>query len=228
MKTHLLIPMLAAGLLLSGCNVYYADQATKRGRAAFLLGEEAKKHGDRQDAEDNYRVAQLEFKSAADQDPRGPDRHYKLARASHALKEYERAIREYDRAIKRFPGNGKAHSGKIDCLVEMNAPQIRIDEAVAEAVRIVSQRGRIYVALAAVYYRVGRTDQISPVLAKAVGAAPADSYVQAAAGSLYRALGDFDSARKHLRIAYELNPQEPWVAYDLGTLGERLPPTLHQ
>ncbi len=224
MKTYLFIPLLAAGLLFSGCNLYYADQATKRGKLAFDTAKEAKSHGDYQAANDSYRKAQLEFQLAIDQDPRATDRHYNLALACQALKEYDRAIREYDRALQRYPGNGKAHTGKIDCLVQMDAPQKEIDAAVATAVSIVPQRGRIYLTLAAAYYRVGRTDQMSPVLAKAVGAAPADSYVQATAGRLYRALGDFDSASKHLKIAYQLNPQEPGVAYELGVLGQRLPP----
>ncbi len=224
MKTYLFMPLLAAGLLLSGCNLYYADQATKRGLEAFDIAKEAKSHGDHQAANDNFRKAQLEFQRAVDHDSRAADRHYRLARASQALKEYDRAMREYDRALQRYPGNGKAHSGKIDCLVQMNAPQEEIDDAVASAVSIVPQRGRIYLTLAAAYYRMGRTDQMPPVLAKAVGAAPADSYIQATAGRFYRALGDFDSASKHLKIAYQLNPQEPGVAYDLGVLGQRLPP----
>ncbi|MCK4850710.1 MAG: tetratricopeptide repeat protein [Phycisphaerae bacterium] len=230
MKTYLFIPLLAAGLLLSGCNIYHADQATKRGLEAFDIAKEAKSHGDHQAANDNYRKAQLEFQSAVDHDPRPTDRHYKLARASQALKEYNRAIREYDQALQRFPGNGKAHSGKIDCLVQMNAPQEEIDDAVATAVSIVRQRdhGWIYLTLAVAYYRAGRTDQVAPALAKAVGAAPSDSYVQATAGRFYRAIGDFDSARKHLKIAYQLNPQEPDVAHDLGVLGERLPPVAGQ
>jgi len=225
MKTYLLIPLLAAGLLLSGCNIYYAEQATKRGLKAFDIAKEAKSHGDHQAANDNYRKAQLEFEYAVEQDPRATDRHYNLALASQALKEYDRAIREYNRALQRYPGNGKAHTGKIDCLVQMNAPQKQIDDAVATAVSIVPQRGRIYLTLAAAYYKSERTDEMPPVLAKAVRAAPADSYVQATAGRLYyRAIRDFDSARKHLRIAYQLNPQEPGVAYDLGFLGQRLPP----
>ncbi len=230
MKTYLFIPLLAAGLLLSGCNIYYADQATKRGLEAFDIAKEAKSHGDDQTANDNYRKAQLEFQSAVDHDPRPTDRHYKLARASQALKEYNRAIREYDRALQRFPGNGKAHSGKIDCLVQMNAPQKQIDDEMDKAVDIlhVREHGRIYLTLAAAYYRTDHTAQMPAVLAKAVGAAPSDSYVQAAAGRFYRAIGDFDSARKHLKIAYQLNPQEPDVAHDLGVLGERLPPVAGQ
>ena len=227
MKTNLLVLlMLAGGLLLSGCNIYYADQATKRGIEAFDAAKEAKSHGDYQMANDNYRRAQLEFQEAAAQDPKGSDRHYNLARASYGLKEYDRAIREYERALERYPGNGKAHTGKIDCLVQMNAPQKEIDDAVATATTIVAQRGRVYLTLAAAYYRLGRSAEMPPSLAKAVGAAPADANVQATAGRLYRAIGDFDLARKHLRIAYELNPQEPGVARELGVLGERLPPTV--
>ena len=96
------------------------------------------------------------------------------------------------------------------------------------AVSIVPQRGRIYLTLAAVYYRMGRTSQMPPVLAKAVHAAPSDAHIQATAGRFYRALGDFKLASKHLKRAYELDPQEPGVAYDLGVLGQRLPPVAGQ
>ena len=228
MKTYHFIMLLTAGLLLSGCNVYNADQATKRGKLAFDNAKEAKSHGDHQAAEDNYRKAQLEFADAVDQDPKATDRHYNLARASQALKEYDRAIREYDQALQSYPGNGKAHSGKIDCLVQMNAPQRQIDNAVDTAVSIVPQQGRIHLTLAAAYYRTGRTSQMPPVLAKALRAAPSDPYVQATAGRFYRALGDFNSASKHLKNAYQLDPQEPGVAYDLGVLGQRLPPVVGQ
>ena len=226
MKTYLFIPLLAAGLLLSGCNIYYADEATKRGKLAFDTAKEAKIHGDYQAANDSYRKAQLEFQWAVDQDPGATDRRYNLALACQALKEYDRAIREYDQALECYPGNGKAHTGKIDCLVQMDAPQEEIDAAVAEAVSIVRHRGRVYLTLALAYYRVGRATDMAPVLVKAVRAAPADSYVRATAGRLYKALGDLDSARKHLKIAYQLNPQEPRVAYELGVLDQRLPPTI--
>ena len=230
MKTCLFVPLLAAGLLLSGCNIYYADQATKRGKLAFDAAKEANSHGDRRSADNSYRKAQLEFAEAAAQDPRGTDRHYNLARASQALAEYDRAIREYDQALKIFPGHGKAHSGKIECLVLMKASQRKIDSAVDTAVSIVPkrERGRIYLTLAEAYYRVGRTGQIPPVLAKAVAVAPNDSYIQATAGRFYKALGDFKSASRHLKRAYQLNPQEERVAYDLGALNQGLPPVVGQ
>ncbi len=225
MKTYLFILLLTAGLFLSGCNIYNADQATKRGKVAFDAAKEAKSYGDHQAAENNYRKAQVEFQEAVNQDPRGTDRHYNLGLVSQTLGEYDLAIREYNQALERFPGHGEAHKGRIECLVLINASQQRIDAAVAQAVRIVPQPGRIYLTLAAAYFRAGRTSQMPAVLAKAVRAAPSDSYVQATAGRFYhRALGDFKSASKHLKIAYQLNPQEPGVAYQLGVLGQRLPP----
>ena len=228
MKTYLFIPLLAAGLFLSGCNIYYADQATKRGKLAFDAAKEANSHGDRRSANNSYRKAQLEFAEASAQDPRGTDRHYNLARASQALAEYSRAIREYAQAIKIFPGNGKAHSGMIECLVLMKASQRRIDSAVDTAVSIVPQRGRIYLAQAIAYYGVGRTEQVPPVLTKAAAAARNDSYIQARVGRLYKALGDFKSASRHLKRAYQINPQEERVAYDLGALNQELPPVVGQ
>jgi Flp pilus assembly protein TadD len=53
---------------------------------------------------------------------------------------------------------------------------------------------------------------------------PKDPYVQAMVGRYYQAIGHTGSAIKHLVIAYELNPNEPGVAYDLGVLGQQLPP----
>ncbi len=224
MKTHLLVSVLALGLVLGGCNIYYADQATMRGKEAFSAAQEAEKHGDSQGAKYNYRKAQLEFATAAQEDPTGTDRHYNLASAYQELKEYGRAIAEYDRALQCYPGNGKAHSGKIDCLVKMKAPQKQLDEVVATAASIVLQPGRIYLTLAMAYYYAGRTAEVPAALEKAVKAAPSDPHVQVRAGRFYRALGDIDSAKKYLRIAYQLNPEEPDVAYELGILGERLPP----
>ena len=229
MKTYLFMLLLAAGLLLSGCNIYNADQATKRGKLAFDAAKEAKSYGNDRAAEDNYRKAQVEFQEAVNQDPNGTDRHYNLGLVSQTLAEYDLAIREYDQALGYFPGHGEAHKGRIECLVQINASQRRIDAAVAEAVRIVPQPGRIYLTLAAAYFRAGRTSQMPAVLAKAVRAAPSDSYVQATAGRFYhRALGDLKSAIKHLKIAYQLNPQEDGVAYQLGVLGQRLPPIAGQ
>ncbi len=224
MKTCRLVLVLALGLVLGGCNMYYADQATNRGKVAFEAATEAEKHGDIREAEFNYHKAQLEFETAVQQDPTGTDRHFNLASAYQELKEYDQAIGKYDRALQCHPGNGKAHSGKINCLVEMRAPQKQIDEAVATAVSIVRQPGRIYLTLAMAYYHAGRTGEVPAALNKAAKAAPSDPNVQATVGRFYRALGDIDSARKHLRIAYQLNPEEPNVAYELGILGESLPP----
>lgn len=224
MKTYLLFAMVALGLVLAGCNRYYADQATNRGKEAFDAATEAKKHGDIRTAEDNYRKAQLEFTTAVQEDPTGTDRHFNLASAYQELKEYDRAIEEYDLSLQCHPGNGKAHSGKINCLVKMKAPQKQIDETVATAVSIVLQPGRIYLTLAMAYYHADRRAEVPAALNKAAKAAPSDPEVQATAGRFYRALGDIDSAKKYLRIAYKLNPEEPDVAYELGILGERLPP----
>lgn len=224
MKTYLLVFLVPVALLLSGCNVYYADKATKRGRAALRLGDEAKKHGDYQLADDNYRRAQLQFETAVDRDPNSTDRHFNLGRASQALRQYKRALEEYERALEYYPGNGKAHKRKIDCLIQMNAPQTQIDDAVFQAIGIVRQRGRIYLAQAAAYYSVGRAADIPPILARALAAAPDDAQVNAIAGRLYRAIGDVSSAKRCFTIAYQLDPDEPDVARDLGRLGERLPP----
>ena len=224
MKTHLLLPVLALSCVLAGCNIYHADQATTRGQEAFAAAKEAERHGDGQTAEFNYQKAKLEFETAAQQDPEGTDRHFNLARAYQELAEYDQAVAEYDRALQCYPGNGKAHSGKIDCLVKMKATKKQLDEAVTTAVNIVHQPGRIYLTLAMAYYHAERRAEVPAALDKAVKAAPSDPNVQATAGRFYRALGDMDSAKKYLRIAYQLNPQEPGVAYELGMLGERLPP----
>ena len=226
MKTYLLIFLLPVALLLGGCNVYYAEQATKKGRAALRLGDEAKEHGDYQEADDNYRRAQLEFESAVDLDPGFTNRYYNLGRSSQALKQYERALEEYRRALEYYPGHGEARKGRIDCLVQMNAPQRQIDDEVDSAVNTlhVREHGRIYLAQAAAYYRVGRAADIPPVLGRALAAAPADAHVHALAGRLYRALGDVSSAKRCFITAYQLDPDEPDVAGELGRLGERLPP----
>ena len=225
MKTYLLIFLLPVGLLLGGCNVYYAEQATKKGRAALRLGDEAKKHGDDREADDNYRRAQLEFESAIELDPGFTNRYYNLGRSSQALEQYERAVEEYRRALEYYPGHGEARKGRIDCLVQMNAPQRQIDDEVGSAVNTlhVREHGRIYLAQAAAYYHVGRVADIPVVLEKALAAAPGDARIHALAGRLYRLLGDVSSAKRCLRIAYRLNPDEPDVAHELGKLGERLP-----
>lgn len=224
MKAHLLILVLAISLALCGCNTYLADEASKRGIQAYDTAKQAQSHGDSETANTYYHQAQQEFQTAVDNDPTGTDRHYNLARAYQELREYDQAIREYDLAIQCHPGNGKAHSGKIDCLVKKRAPQDQIDKVVDMAVDIVNP-GRVYLTLAMAYYHTGRTADMPEVLAKTAEVSPDDAFVQATVGRFYRAIGDIGSAIKHLRIAYELNPNQPKVAYDLGALGQRLPPT---
>ena len=226
MKAHLLIPVLLAGLVLSGCNIYYADQATKRGVQAYSTARQAQDSGDFQTANTYYLQAQREFQTAVDHDTTGTDRHYNLGRVSQDLKQYEAAIREYDLAIRYFPGNGKAHSGKIDSLVKMRASQDQIDQAINTAVGIVKlDPGRIYLTLAMAYYQVGRIAEMPEVLAKAAQASPTDPYIQAVVGRYYHAIGNTPLGIRHLMMAYELNPDQPGVAYDLGRLGQTLPPT---
>ena len=224
MKSHLLTLVLAASLGLSGCNVYYADQATKRGVRAYEAAKEARKHGDAQKANMYYRQAQQEFETAAYNDSTAPDRHYNVGRVCQDLKQYDRAIESYDSAIRYLPGYYKAHWGTVYCLVKGRAPQEQVDEAVTRAVGIV-EPSRVYLTLAMSYYHVGRRDDMPVVLNKAARAGAMDAYVQAVVGRFYRAIGDKPMAIKHLAIAYELNPNQPGVARDLGALGQGLPPT---
>ena len=225
MKAYLVILVLATGLALSGCNFYYADQATKRGIEAYDTGKQAQKYGDTEKTTTYYRKAKQEFQTAAENDPTGSNRHFNLGRVCQDLKEYDQAVREYDLAIQYFPGNAKAHWGKIYCLVNKGAPQEQINEAVATAVKDVQlDPGRIYLTWAMGYYHTERISEMPAMLTKAAEASPKDAYVQATVGRFYQAIGDTGSAIKHLVIAYELNPNQPGVAYDLGMLGQRIPP----
>ena len=225
MRTLVLILVLAAGLGISGCNMYYADQATKRGVQAYDSGKQAQRHGDTQKAATYYREARREFEIAVENEPTVSNRHLNLGRAYQALKEYDQAVREYDLAIQYFPGNSKAHWGKIYCLVNKGAPQDQIKKAVDTAVTEVQlDPGRIYLTWAMGYHHTGQTSRMPEMLDKAAQASPKDSYVQATVGRYYQAIGNTGSAIKHLVIAYELDPNEPGVAFDLGVLGQRLPP----
>ena len=225
MKAHLVILVLAAGLVLSGCNFYHADQVTQRGIEAYDTGKQAQKYGDVEKATTCYRKAKDEFQTAVENDPTGSNRHFNLGRVCQDLKEYDQAVREYDLAIQYFPGNSQAHWGKIYCLVNKGAPQEQINEAVSTAVKDVKlDPGRIYLTWARGYYHTGRTSEMPAMLDKAAQASPKDAYVQATVGRFYQAIGDTGSAIKHLVIAYELNPNQPGVAYDLGVLGQRISP----
>ncbi|NIA08052.1 MAG: tetratricopeptide repeat protein [Actinobacteria bacterium] len=225
MRTLVLILVLAVSLGMSGCNMYYADQATKRGVEAYDTGKQAQKHGDLAKAATYYREAKREFQVAVENEPTVSNRHLNLGRAYQALKEYDQAVREYDLAIRYFPGNAKAHWGKIYCLVNKGAPQKQITEAVNTAVTQVQlDPGRIYLTWAMGYYHTGQTSRMPEMLDKAAQASPRDAYVQATVGRYYQAIGQTGSAIKHLVIAYELDPNQPGVAYDLGVLGQKLPP----
>ena len=224
MKAHLLMLMLVVSLALCGCNSHLADQATKRGIQAYDTAKQAQSRGDFETANSYCRQAQQEFQTAVDYNPT-TEGYYNLARAYQDLKEYDQAIQEYDSAIRYFPGNDKAHSGKIDCLLKKHAPQEQIDEAVNMAVKDVdpSRIGRVYLSQAMAYYYAGRTGDMPKVLAEAVEASPKDAYLQATVGRLYRAIGNTSLAIKHLEIAYDLDTNQAGVAYDLGALGQRLP-----
>lgn len=224
MKGNLLLPILAICVMLGGCNFYYADQAAKRGIEAHNAGQQAEDVADHQTANDQYKRAKMEFTAAATLDPKGWSRHYNLAAASQKLQQYAQAIREYDLAIQYGPGQVRAHKGKVDCLVEMHAAQSDIDQAVQMAVSTVKEPSQIYIAQANAYHRMNRLVEMPPVLENAVRAAPRDSHVRAVVGRFYLSIGDTAAAIKHLEIAYQLDPKEPRVAYDLGTLGQRLPP----
>ena len=225
MKALLLTLVLAAGMVLSGCNMFYAHESTKRGVAAYDEGKQAQRHGDMAKANGHYREAKREFQTAAENDPTGSNRHLNVGRAHQALKEYALAVKAYDRAIQYFPGNREAHWGKIYCLVNDGAPQDQINKAVDTAVSEVQlDEGRIYLTWAMGYHHTGQTHLMPEMLEKAASASPKDPFVQATVGRYYQALGNTGSAIKYLMIAYELDPNEPRVAYDLGVLGQVLPP----
>lgn len=223
MKSTLLLLMVAVCLFLGGCNIYYADQAVKKGEVAFEAGRRAENNRDTRTADEQYRQAKVQFQAAVSQDPKGWTRHYKLARACQELKEYDRAIREYDTALQLRPDKVVTHARKVDCLIEMGAPQDDIDNAVRKGVAIVGHHSHIYLTQATAYYRMSRLEDMPPVLENAVRASPRDSYVRATVGRHYLAIGDRESAIKHLEIAYQLDPKEENVAFDLGRLGRRLP-----
>ena len=223
MKRTLLLLIAVVCVFLGGCNIYYADRAVEKGEVAFEAGRRAEHNGDTQTSSERYRQAKMQFQAAVSHDPRGWTRHYKLARACQQLKEYDRAIQEYDAALQLRPGKVVTHARKADCLIEMGAPQADIDNAVRKGVAIVGHHSHIYLTQAMAYYRMGRLEDMPPVLENAVRANSRDSYVRATVGRHYWAIGDLESATRHLEIAYELNPKEENVAFDLGRLGRRLP-----
>lgn len=224
MRTLVLILVLAASVVLSGCDMYRAQEATKLGVQAYDQGKQAHKHGDTDKATTYYRQAKREFQTAVENEPTVANRHYNLGRVCQDLKEYDQAVSEYDLAIQYFPGHRQAHWGKIYCLVNQGASQEQIKKAVDTAVNQVQlEPGRVYLTWAMGYYHTGQTSRMPEMLEKAASASPKDPFVQATVGRYYQAIGNTGSAIKHLTIAYELDPNEPGVAYDLGMLGQRLP-----
>ena len=225
MKALLLTLVLAVSLGMSGCNMYYGHEATKWGVVAYETGKQAQRHGDLEKAASYYRDAKREFETAVENEPTVSNRHLNVGRAHQALREYDEAVRAYDLAIQYFPGNAKAHWGKIYCLVNKGAPQEQINAAVATAVTEVKlDPGRVYLTWAMGYHHTGQIGRMPEMLDKAAAASPKDAFVQATVGRNYQAIGDTGSAIKHLVIAYELDPNEPGVAFDLGVLGQPLSP----
>jgi serine/threonine protein kinase len=127
------------------------------------------------------------------------------------LKQYPEGLNASDRAIVLKPEWAEAHSNRGANLIGLG----RLTEAVAsieKALKIDPGYWKAYVRMAvALFYSGAGPRSVLDCIEKALAIQPRDATAHAIASSCSLDLGNLDSAKKHLAIAVDLSPDDPFV-----------------
>jgi len=139
-----------------------------------------------------------------------------------AVRELDRAIEYYNRAIMSYPGNTRALEGK-NLTLELRGKYGQALSTAQWASKYVGPSAKQQIFLAKEYAERGDVDQALLAYKQALAMEPDNPATHWAIAYFYLDLGKQEQAIAHLQQAYQLDPNQTFVANELLRLGAKVP-----
>jgi len=197
-KKILGLAFLACALLFGGCN-----EKAKEPKGIELTPREKEK---------------AEAMRAIDRDFENAEAHYNLGKLYQEDGMWVKAEREYNIALGFEPAHKEAQAARVKVLLasnEMEKAGILADEYIGRA--SISAAGSLWLALA--FQKQGLDDYALRCYQQALRLAPNSAKINRQIGYYYLSKNDLDRAKDYLSRSFQLNPNQPEVAGELGRLG---------
>ena len=212
MRIHIGFLLLAVmmTITLAGCQnrQWPQQQWNKRGMAEYEAG--------------RYQEAEQYFLRSNHLDPTNTDTLYNLAASYHGQDKLMRAIYYYKQVISLQPGHRKAQQGLTRALEE-NGDGETATSVTIWSTEYVDNTADGFLHLARSYHRNGDRETALLNYQKAISVEPESAHAHAEYARYCKKIGQEDKAKELLLTAYQLNPDEPGVAAELGQLSVALP-----
>ena len=192
------LAFLVFALLLGGCN-----GKAKEPKGMALTPREKEK---------------AEAMQAIDRNFENADAHYNLGKLYQEDGMWVKAEHEYSVSLGFEPANKDAQAARVKVLMasgEMDKAGILSEEYMGRA--SISAAGSLMLALA--FQRQGLDDYALRCYQQALRLAPNSAKINRQIGYYYLSKNDLDRARDYLSRSFQLNPNQPEVAGELGRLG---------
>jgi len=147
--------------------------------------------------------------------------HYELGKIYHQNNLLERAEYHYNTAIGFDATHRPAQAAMVKLLRDRRNPE-RAQIAAEMYMTQASVSGESLMALGRAFQREGLDDYVLTCYQKAQGLEPNSASIYKQLGYFYLAKGDKVRAEANLRRSFELNPNQPELAGELGRMGVRV------
>ena len=147
-----------------------------------------------------------------------PQAHYELAKLYHQDRLLGKAEYHYNTAIGFDALHRPAQAGMVKLLIDQRNPE-RAQIAAEMYITQASVNGDALMLLGRAFQREGLDDYALECYQKAQMIEPNSASVYKQLGYFYLAKGDRVQAENNLRRSFELNPNQPEVAGELGRMG---------
>ena len=146
------------------------------------------------------------------------DAHYKLGRLYQAKEQWIQAESQYSIALNFDPVHRPSQAASVKVLMssgDTTKAKLLAEKYIKEA--SISAAGSLQLAQA--FQEQGLDDYALECYQRAIYLAPTSAKVNRQIGFYYLSKGNKDMAREYLSCSFQLNPNQPDVAGELGRLG---------
>jgi len=147
-----------------------------------------------------------------------PEAHFLLGRLYHKGGRYSRAEYHYEVALSFDPAHRRAQAGLVKLLRD-RGETVKAEQRAAEFIGQVAGSAQGLLELGAAFESQQLDEQALRCYQRALGLEPQSAEVHKALGYYYLRRDNIDSAKEHFSRSFQLNPNQPDVAGELGRMG---------
>jgi tetratricopeptide (TPR) repeat protein len=199
------LAFLGFALLLMGCNSADKDKAAGGQKAVEVKKTPAEK--------DKARLLKKIDSKFED-----PDAHYELGRVYQAEGLWAYALHHYEVALNFNPVHREAQAARIKVLMDggdMTMAKLLADEYIRQA----SDSAEESLRLALAFQEQTLDEYAMTCYQQALSLAPNSAKINRQIGYYYLSKSDKETAKNYLTRSFQLNPNQPEVAGELGRMG---------